>query len=42
MYKEGKVYVPRDDKLRTKTVRLHHDMPIGGHGEQWKIVELVT
>ena len=23
-------------------VRLYHDMPIGGHEEQWKIVELVT
>jgi len=22
-------------------IRLHHDMPVGGHEEQWKIVELV-
>jgi len=42
MYKERKVYVPRDDELRTEIVRLHHDMPVGGHGEQWKTVELVT
>jgi len=34
--------VPKDDKLRAKIIRLHHDTPIGGHGGQWKIVELVT
>jgi len=32
MYKEGKVYVPRDDKLRAEIIRLHHNMPVGGHG----------
>jgi len=32
MYKEGKVYVPKDEKLRAEIVRLHHDMPMGGHG----------
>jgi len=42
MYKEGKVYVPKDEKLRTEIIRLHHDTPIGGHGGQWKTVELVT
>ena len=26
MYKEGKVYVPKDDKLRAEIIRLHHDM----------------
>jgi len=34
MYKEGKVYVPKDNKLRTEIIRLHHDMPVGGHGGQ--------
>jgi len=34
MYKEGKVYVPKDDKLRAEIIRLHHDMPIKGHGGQ--------
>jgi len=34
MYKEGKVYVPKDDELRTEIIRLHHDMPVGDHGEQ--------
>jgi len=42
MYKEGKVYVPKDEKLRAEIIRLHHDMPIGGHGGQWKTVELVA
>ena len=34
MYKEGKVYVPKDDKLRAEIIRLHHDIPVGGHGGQ--------
>jgi len=34
MYKEGKVYMPKDEKLRAEIIRLHHDMPIEGHGEQ--------
>jgi len=42
MYKEGKVYVPKDEKLRAEIIRLHHDIPIGGHRGQWKTVELVT
>jgi len=42
MYKEGKVYVPKDEKLRAEIIRLYHDTPIGGHGGQWKMVELVT
>jgi len=28
MYKEEKVYVPKDDKLRTEIIRLHHDTPV--------------
>jgi len=34
IYKEGKVYVLKDEKLRTEIIRLHHDTPIGGHGGQ--------
>ena len=34
MYKEEKVYVPKDDKLRTEIIRLHHDTLVGGHGGQ--------
>ena len=32
--KEGKVYVPRDEALRVEISRLHHDMPMRGHGGQ--------
>jgi len=42
IYKEGKVYVPKDEVLRAEIIRLHHDMPVGEHGGQWKTVELVT
>ena len=40
--KEGRVYVPKDEKLRVEIIRLHHDTLIAGHGGQWKTVELVT
>ena len=40
--KEGKVYVPKDEELRVEIIQLHYDMPVGGHGRQWKTVELVT
>ena len=42
MLKDGKVYVPKDEELRVEVIRLHHDIPVGGHGGQWKTVELVT
>ena len=42
MYKKGKVYVPKNDKLRAEIIRLHHDMLVGGHRRQQKTVELVT
>jgi len=42
MYKEGKVYIPKYDKLRTEIIRLHHDTLIGGHRGQWKMVKLIT
>ena len=32
--KEGRVYVPKDKKLRVKIIWLYHDMPIAGHGGQ--------
>jgi len=41
MLKEGKVYVSKDEKLRVEVIRLHHDTPVGGHGGQWKMAELV-
>jgi len=42
MYKERKVYVPKDDILRAEIIRLHYNTPVGEHGGQWKTVELVT
>jgi len=35
MYKEGKVYIPKDDILRAGIIRLYYDIPVGGHGGQW-------
>ena len=32
--KEGRVYIPKDEKLRIEIIRLHHDTPIAGHGGQ--------
>ena len=42
MYKEKKVYVSKDNALRAEIIRLHYNTPVGGHGGQWKIVELVA
>jgi len=42
MYREEKVYVPKDEVLRAEIIRLYHNTPVGEHGEQWKTVELVT
>ena len=40
--KEGKIYVPKDEELRTEIIQLYHDVPAVGHGRKWKTVELVT
>ena len=32
MLKEGKVYVPKDEELRTEVIRLHHNVLAAGHG----------
>ena len=40
--KEGRVYVPKDEKLRVEIIRLHHDTLVARHGGQQKTVELVT
>ena len=34
MLKEEKVYMPKDEALRVEIIRLHHNMPMGGHGGQ--------
>ena len=31
IYKERKVYVPKDDQLRMEIIRLHYNMLVGGH-----------
>jgi len=38
----GKVYVPKDIKLRLEIIKLHHDTSVAGHPGQWKTLELVT
>jgi len=30
--KEGKVYIPKDEELRTEVIWLHYDVPAVGHG----------
>ena len=40
--KEGKVYVPKDEELRTEIIWLHHDVLMAGHRGKWKTVELVA
>ena len=42
MYKEEKVYIPKDKILRAEIIRLHHDTSVGEHKGQWKMVKLVT
>ena len=42
IYKEKKVYVPKDNILRVEIIRLHHNMLAGEHEGQQKTVELVT
>ena len=41
MLREGKIYVPKDEKLRVKIIQLHHDVLITEHRGRWKITELV-
>ena len=42
MYKERKMYILRDEKLRIEIIWLHHDTPVGGYRGQQKMIELVT
>ena len=39
--KEGKIYMP-EGELRGEIIQLHHDTPVKGHGERWKMRELVS
>jgi len=40
--KEGKVYILKDEKLRTEMIWLHHDVLVAGHRGRWKTLKLVT
>ena len=42
MYKERKIYMPKDNILKAEIIRLYHNTPVGEHGGQQKTVELVT
>jgi len=42
MLRNGKVYVPRDKKLRAEVIQLYHDTLVKEHEGQWKMIELVT
>ena len=41
MIKEGKIYIPKDVKLRAEIIQLHHDVLAAGHRGRWKTIELV-
>jgi len=30
--KEGKIYIPKNEKLRVEIIQLHHDVPTAEHG----------
>jgi len=40
--KEGKVYILKDEELRTEIIQLHHNILVAGHRGKWKTVEFVT
>jgi len=39
--KEEKIYIPKNEVLRVEIIWLHYDVPVVGHGEKWKMTELV-
>ena len=36
------MYMPKNKKLRVEIIQLHHNIPVAGHEEKQKIIELVT
>jgi len=34
MYKERKIYMPKDNILKAEIIRLYHNTPVGEHGGQ--------
>jgi len=41
MYKEEKIYIPKNEKLRVEIIRLYHNTLVEEYREQWKTIELV-
>ena len=42
IYKEKKIYILRDKKLKAEIIQLYHNILVGKYERQWKIVELIT
>jgi len=42
VFKEGKVYIPKNKELRVEVIQWYHDILVAGHEGKWKTVELVT
>ena len=40
--KKEKVYILKDEKLRTEIIQLHHNVLVVGYRRRWKTIELVT
>jgi len=40
--KEGKVYIPKNEKLRIEIIQPYYNIPVAGYRKRWKITELVT
>ena len=40
--KEEKIYVLKDEELRTEIIQLHHNVSVAEHEGKWKTVELIT
>ena len=39
---QGRIYVPRDNKLRSQIITMHHDTKLTGHPGRYKTLELIT
>ena len=42
MLNKEKVYMLKNKELRVEIIQLYHDVLVAGHGERYKISELVT
>jgi len=39
--KEEKIYVLKNKKLRIEIIQLYYNIPVAGHGDRYKTIELV-